>query len=54
MPVRDGREVRQSRVPFPPGGKVFLVRTVVDVSPDLETVVTVYRTSKMDRYWRTP
>lgn len=54
MPVRDGREVRQSRIPFPPDGAVYLVRVIVDLSPDLDTAVTVYRTSKIDKYWRAP
>lgn len=52
--VRRGREVRQSRVSFRPGGDVYLVRVVVDVSPDAETAVTVYRTSKIDKYWSRP
>jgi len=54
VPVREGREVRQSRVSFPPTGDVYLVRVFVDVSPGLDTVVTAYRTSKTDKYWRTP
>lgn len=49
--VRDGREVRQSRVPFPPDGMMYLVRVFVDVSSDLETVVTIYRTSRIEKYW---
>ena len=53
MPLRPGREVRQSRVPFPPADTVYLVRVFVDVAAGTETVVTVYRTSKIDKYWRT-
>jgi hypothetical protein len=52
LQVREGREVRQSRVPFPPTGTVYLVRVFVDLLPGLETVVTVYRTSKVEKYWR--
>lgn len=52
VPVRHGREVRQSRVPFPPSGIQYLVRVFVDVSPGLETVVTAYRTSRIEKYWR--
>lgn len=52
IPVRAGREVRQSRIPFPPDGVDYLVRVFVDVSPERETVVTVYRTSRIDKYWR--
>lgn len=50
--IRDGREVRQSRVPFPPSGIQYLVRVFVDVSPEFETVVTAYRTSRIEKYWR--
>jgi len=52
LPVRPGREARQSLVPFPPNGAVYLLRATVDVSPGLVTVVTAYRTSKVERYWR--
>ncbi len=54
VPVRLGREVRQSTVTFPPEGKNYLVRVIVDVVGALATVVTVYRTSKVDKYWRQP
>jgi hypothetical protein len=50
--VRTGREVRQSRVAFPPEGKTYLVRVVVDLGPDALRVVTAYRTSKIEKYWR--
>jgi hypothetical protein len=53
LSVRLGREVRQSRVEMPTGGTLYLVRVVVDTGPRDETVVTVYRTSKIDKYWRT-
>ena len=49
--VRPGRELRQSRVEMPTGGPQYLVRVVVDVSPGEETVVTVYRTSNIKKYW---
>jgi len=52
--VRAGREVRQSRVPFPPDGKVYLVRVFIDVGPSDEIIVTAYRTSKIAKYWRMP
>jgi hypothetical protein len=44
--MRSGREVRQSRV----GASV--VRVIVDRSPDDIVVVTVYRTTKVAKYWR--
>lgn len=52
--VRPGREVRQSRVELASGSKTYLVRVIVDVAPKLVTVVTVYRTSKVEKYWRQP
>jgi hypothetical protein len=51
--VRPGREIRQSRVAMPAGGTLYLLRVVVDAGPTEETVVTVYRTSKIDKYWST-
>jgi hypothetical protein len=36
------------------GGKMFLVRVMVDDSIDPAVVVTAYRTTKIDRYWRKP
>lgn len=49
--VRPGRELRQSRVAMPAGGTLYLIRVVVDAGPSDETVVTVYRTSKIEKYW---
>lgn len=54
LTVRPGREVRQSRVRSEHEGVDYLIRVIVDVATDPETVVTVYRTSKIDKYWRTP
>ena len=48
--VRRGREVVQSRVDF--GGRVYLVRVVVDTGHTPAEVVTAYRTSKIAKYWR--
>ena len=49
----DGKKVYQSQVDFG-GGRIFLLRAIVaeDVQPNL--VVTVYRTTKISKYWRTP
>jgi len=49
--IRPGRELRQSRVAMPAGGTFYLIRVVVDVDSGNETVVTVYRTSKIEKYW---
>ena len=47
--VRPGRVVLQSRIQ---GGEAqYLVRVFVDVSGDPAEIVTVYRTSKVAKYW---
>ncbi len=48
--LRPGRAVRQSRMEME--GKTYLVRVVVDVDRTPAAVVTVYRTSKISKYWR--
>jgi Domain of unknown function (DUF4258) len=50
--VRPDREIKQSRVIDAASGKLQLVRVVVDRRAGDETVVTVYRTSKVRKYWR--
>jgi len=50
--VKARRELRQSRVLDRVSGKLHLVRVAVDRDPDGDTVVTVYRTSKLRKYWR--
>jgi hypothetical protein len=45
-----GRDVLQSR--FDIDGKSYLVRVFVDIDRQPPEVVTVYRTSKIDKYWR--
>lgn len=51
LEARPGREVRQSRIGVAESGTLYLVRVVVDPGQDGDTVVTVYRTSKIDKYW---
>ena len=48
----DGKKVYQSQVDFE-GGKIFLLRAVVVEFADSALVVTVYRTKKIGKYWRT-
>lgn len=51
--VRPGRHVLQSKGSMgdhPP--RIFIVRVVVDVDRRLNEVVAAYRTSKMEKYWR--
>ena len=51
--VRAAREVRQSRVTLADGRR-HLVRVVADTGGDDIRIVTVYRTSKVAKYWRAP
>jgi hypothetical protein len=35
-------------------GRLYLVRVVVDDAVDPVRIVTVYRTCKVEKYWRAP
>ena len=48
--VRPGRDVLQSRIVV--AGKRYLLRVFVDVDRQPAEVVTVYRTSRVAKYWR--
>jgi Domain of unknown function (DUF4258) len=50
--VRDGRAVYQSRLEMGEPPKTYLLRVFVDIDPVPPFVVTVYRTSKIEKYWR--
>jgi len=50
VPAQGGLMARQSRVRLE--GKQYLVRVVVTEQPDVTVVVTVYRTSRIAKYWR--
>jgi hypothetical protein len=47
----DDKEILQSRF-ADDNGRIYLVRAVVAVNRDPPVVVTVYRTSKIQKYWR--
>lgn len=49
LEVRPGRVVLQSRMNI--DGRRQLVRVFIDVDESPMLVVTVYRTSKIDKYW---
>lgn len=51
--IREGREVYQSRVESGSPPITYLLRVFVDVDRTPAEVVTVYRTSKIAKYWRT-
>jgi Domain of unknown function (DUF4258) len=36
------------------GGKMYLLRAIVDDSTDPAVVVTAYRTTKIEKYWGNP
>lgn len=46
-----GRKAYQSQIDFG-DGRIFLSRVIVADDVDPPVVVTVYRTSKIDKYWR--
>ena len=50
--VREGRAVYQAKrmLDNPPG--IYLLRVFVDIDLKPPDVVTVYRTSKIEKYWR--
>lgn len=48
--VREGRDILQSRIQFQ--GGIYLVRVFVEVDREPAEIVTVYRTSKMSKYWK--
>ena len=52
MPVREGRVVLHSRIDMGRPSKRYLVRVVVDIDREPPRVVTVYRTTKLEKYWR--
>jgi hypothetical protein len=49
---RGGKKAYQSQLEFG-DGKIFLLRAIVDQTVNPPIVVTVYRTSKITKYWRT-
>jgi hypothetical protein len=51
-PVRQGRNVYQSRIELDNPSRTYLIRVFVDVDRKPAEVVTVYRTSKISKYWR--
>ena len=44
--------VYQSRVEFEEPGKTYLLRVFVDIDRQPAEVVTAYRTSKVEKYWK--
>jgi hypothetical protein len=48
--VRPGRDVLQSRIEV--NKKTYLIRVFVDIDRRPAEVVTAYRTSRIEKYWR--
>ena len=53
VPAHGGLRAYQSQIEFG-SGRMFLVRAIVAEDVDPPVVVTVYRTRKVAKYWRTP
>lgn len=53
VPERGPKKAYQSKMDFG-GGRIFLLRAIVDDTVNPAIVVTVYRTSKVSKYWRQP
>jgi len=51
-PVRAGRQGYQSRIELGDPPRTYLLRVFVDVDRQPPDVVTVYRTSKIEKYWK--
>jgi len=45
--------IYQSQLDFGTG-KLYLLRVFINITVDPQLVVTVYRTSKIQKYWRNP
>ena len=52
--VRAGRVVYQARLLLGQPPKTYLLRVFVDIDRHPPEVVTAYRTSKIEKYWRQP
>ena len=50
--VREGRAVYQSRMERGEPPKTYVVRVVVDIDRKPSEVVTAYRSSRVQKYWR--
>jgi hypothetical protein len=50
---KKGRSVYQSKLDFG-RNKMFLLRAIVADQADPAVVITVYKTSRIEKYWRKP
>jgi hypothetical protein len=50
--LQPGRHVLQSKISMGEPPRVYVLRVIVDVDKQPNEVVTAYRSSKIDKYWR--
>jgi hypothetical protein len=50
--IREGRAVYQARLKYGALSTEYLLRVFIDIEDALPSIVTVYRTSKIEKYWR--
>jgi hypothetical protein len=50
--VREGRAVYQAKLEMGEPPKTYILRVFIDIDRKPPYVVTVYRTSKIEKYWR--
>jgi len=50
--MREGRAIYQSRVERGEPPTIYVLRVVVDIDREPSEVVTAYRSSKVQKYWR--
>lgn len=48
---REGKKAYQSQIDFG-GGRMYLLRAIVNDALDPAVVITVYRTRNIQKYWR--
>src|SRR5665213_2663005 len=51
VPERPPKKAYQSKMDFG-GGRIFLLRVIVDDTIEPAMVVTLYRTKKINKYWK--
>ena len=51
VPQPGGMQILQSRLEFE-DGRMYLLRAVVAIDKEPPVVVTAYRTTKIEKYWR--
>jgi len=50
--VRKGRAVYQAKLEMGEPPKTYILRVFIDIDREPLYIVTVYRTSKIEKYWR--